>query len=215
MQPSIQFCSCGKDHLVTDWESGEIACSKCGRVSSDRLQEIRPEWRMFDSGGSDRTRVGSPASLAYHDMGLATMIGKENKDSTGHKFSTLMTSKIKRLRTWDFRSKAYSSSDRNLVVAFNELGRLRDKLALSDPIVEKTAYIYRKAQDKKLVRGRSTSAILAAAVYTACRELEASRSLSDVADATNVKRKAISPPHPQFLSESCFRHLQGRTCRAL
>ena len=192
MQESILSCACGKNHLVTDWESGEIACSKCGLVSSDRVQEIRPEWRKFDSQGNERSRVGSPTSLTYHDMGLATMIGKENKDSTGRKFSASMTSKIQRLRTWDFRAKAQSSSHRNLIAAFNELGRLRDKLALSDPILEKTAYIYRKAQEKKLIRGRSTSSILAAAIYAACREMEAQRSLKDVANATNVKRKAIA-----------------------
>ena len=190
MQESIQSCACGKDHLVTDWESGEIACHKCGMVSSDRLQEIRPEWRMFNEG-KDRSRVGSPASLAYHDMGLATMIGKENKDSTGRQISASMASKIQRLRTWDFRSKA-DSSHRNLIAAFNELDRLRDKMALSDPIVEKVAYIYRKAQEKQLVRGRSTASILAAAIYAACREMGASRSLNDVANATNVRRKAIS-----------------------
>jgi transcription initiation factor TFIIB len=78
------------------------------------------------------------------------------------------------------------------MVAFNELSRLKDKLGLSDAIMEKTAYIYRKAQEKKLVRGRSTSSILAAAIYAACREMGASRSLIDVANATNVKRKAIS-----------------------
>src|SRR5574338_1336067 len=107
------------------------ACGKAGRVSSDRVQEIRPEWRTFDSEGKDRSRIGAPSSLAYHDMGLATMIGKENKDATGRQFSASMTSQMQRLRTCDFRSKAFTSSHRNLIVAFSELGRLRDKLALS------------------------------------------------------------------------------------
>jgi len=46
-------------------------------------------------------------------------------------------STMKRLRTWDFRTQA--SSDRNLRFAFNELRTLRDKLGLSDAIIEKTA----------------------------------------------------------------------------
>jgi len=192
MQASILSCACGKEHLVTDLESGEIACGKCGLVLSDRVQEIRPEWRMFDSESNDRSRVGAPSSLAYHDMGLATIIGKANKDSAGRQLNASMSSRIQRLRTWDFRTRAYSSTHRNLMVAFNELSRLKDKLGLSDAIMEKTAYIYRKAQEKQLVRGRSTSSILAAAIYAACREMEASRSLRDVAEATNVKRKAIS-----------------------
>ncbi len=184
---------CGKDQqLVTDLESGEIVCSKCGLVSSDRVQESRAEWRTFDSEMNDRSRVGSPTTLAYYDMGLATVIGKENRDSSGHQLEASMNASIQRLRTWDFRSQAHSPMKRNLMHAFSELGRLKDKLGLSDAIVEKTAYLYRKAQEKHLVRGRSTSSILAAAIYTACRELGASRTLKDVAKATDITHKAVS-----------------------
>jgi transcription initiation factor TFIIB len=125
-------------------------------------------------------------------MGLATVIGKENRDSSGRQLDPSMNASIQRLRTWDFRSQAHSPTHRNLMHAFSELGRLKDKLGLSDAIMEKTAYLYRKAQEKQLVRGRSTSSILAAAIYAACRELGASRTLKDVAKATDIKRKAIS-----------------------
>lgn len=178
--------------LVTDLESGEIACSKCGLVSGDRIQDSRAEWRTFGPEGADRSRAGSPTSLAYHDMGLATVIGKANRDSSGRRLEASVHSSFQRLRTWDVRSQANSSAHRNLVQAFSELDRLKDKLGLSDAIVEKTAYLYRKAQEKQLARGRSISSILAAIIYAACREMGASRTLSDVANATNVKRKAIS-----------------------
>ncbi len=192
MQTLISSCMCGTDQLVTDLESGEIACGNCGLVSPDRIQEASAEWRTFDSEGVNRSRVGSPTSLAFHDMGLATLIDKSNNDSSGRKLDPSMYSAMQRLRTWDFRSRAHTSTDRNLIQAFSELGRLKDKLGLSDAIMEKTAYLYRKAQEKSLVRGRSTSSILAAAIYAACRGMEASRTLRDVADATNVKRKALS-----------------------
>jgi transcription initiation factor TFIIB len=178
--------------MVTDPESGEMICSKCGLVSSERTVDSRAEWRTFESDGNDRTRVGSPSSLAIHDMGLATVIGKENRDSSGRQINASMNSSIQRLRTWNFRSQAHSSTHRNLIRAFIELDRLKDKLVLSDAIMEKTAYLYRKAQERGLIRGRSTSSILAAAIYAACRELGASRTLKDVARATDIKRKAIS-----------------------
>jgi transcription initiation factor TFIIB len=76
--------------------------------------------------------------------------------------------------------------------AFSELDRLKDKLGLSDAMVQKTAYIYRKAEEKRLIRGRSISSILAAAIYIACREMGAARSLRDVTEITNVTRKALS-----------------------
>jgi transcription initiation factor TFIIB len=193
MQTSIISCLCSPGpHLVSDPESGEILCSKCGLVSSDRVPESRAEWRTFDSEGSERKRTGSPTSLAYHDMGLSTIIGKENKDSSGRQLDASVSTTIQRLRTWDFRTKAQSSTHRGLIRAFNELGGLKDKLGLSDAIMEKTAYVYRKAQERSLVRGRSSSSILAAAIYAACREMGASRTLKDIAAGTDVKRKDIS-----------------------
>jgi transcription initiation factor TFIIB len=44
-----------------------------------------------------------------------------------------------------------SSTNRNLFRAFYELNVLKDKLGLSDAIVEKTAYIYRKVEHRGLV----------------------------------------------------------------
>jgi transcription initiation factor TFIIB len=202
MQTSIRCSACSIGRPITDPESGEIICSNCGFVFSDRAQESRAEWRTFSSErDSDRVRVGSPISLTQHDMGLATVIGKSDKDSTGQKLDPSMHSMIHRLRTWDFRSQMHTTADRNLVQAFNELARVKDKLGLSDAIMEKTAYIYRKAQQKHLTKGRSASAILSAAMYIACREMGASRTFADIAVAMDVKRKAISRGHRTLVNE--------------
>jgi transcription initiation factor TFIIB len=178
--------------MITEQETGEIVCSNCGLVLSDRAIDNHAEWRAFDNEKVSRVRTGSPNSLAIHDMGLATIIGKADMDSAGHKLNAYTSSSMQRLRTWDARTRAHTSTHRNLIMAFNELDRLKDKLNLSEAIVQKTAYIYRKAQDKKLVRGRSTSSILAAAIYMTCREMEAPRSLRDVAQTTNIKRKDLA-----------------------
>ncbi|HJS82269.1 MAG TPA: transcription initiation factor IIB, partial [Nitrososphaera sp.] len=97
-----------------------------------------------------------------------------------------------RLRAWDFRTQAHSPTDRNLRQAFSELDRLRDKLGVSDAVIEKTAYIYRKAQERGLVRGRTISATVGAALYIACRETGTSRTLKDIAQIGNMKRKDLA-----------------------
>ena len=114
-------------------------------------------------------------------MGLATVIGTPDRDASGHKIDAAMRSMMERLKTWDVRTQTHSSTDRNLRHAFYELDRLKDKLGLSDAIVEKTAYIYRKAQERMLIRGRTISGILTAAIYIACRELGTPRTLKDIA----------------------------------
>jgi transcription initiation factor TFIIB len=192
MQSSIVCCICDGARQITDLASGEIICGNCGRVSPDKAMENRAEWRTFSSENNSRQRVGSPSSLAFHDMGLSTIIGKVNKDYAGHNLDASMDHRMQRLRTWDARTRVQAAGHRSLMQAFSELERLKDKLGLSDAIVQKTAYIYRKAQEKRLARGRSVSSILAAATYIACREMGAARTLRDFTEITNVERKALS-----------------------
>ena len=184
---------CGKNSLLTDEETGEQFCGKCGFVISEKSQESGPEWRSFQKdGGSDPARTGAPSSLTIHDMGLSTVINPINKDASGKPLTTSMKSTIERLRTWDSRSQVHEPIDRNLKQALSELNKLKDKVTVSSNVLEKAAYIYRKALEKKLVRGRSISAMIAASLYAACRDAETPRTLKDIADAANVKRKDIA-----------------------
>lgn len=193
MQTSIICNGCKEGRVITDSESGEIICGNCGLVLTDRVQETRAEWRAFNTEEmTDRSRTGIPSSLARHDMGLSTIIGKADKDASGRRLEGQMKSTFDRLRSWDFRTQAHSPTDRNLRQAFSELDRLKDKLSLSDAVVEKTAYIYRKAQERGLVRGRTISATVGAAVYIACREAGTSRTLKDIAQIGNIKRKDLA-----------------------
>ena len=162
---SSTVCSICKSNqkTITDTDSGEIICSNCGVVISDKTEQIGAEWLNYASssdGSNDRRRIGMPTSLARHDMGLSTVIGMTDKDASGQKIDAAMRSTMERLRISNLRTQTRSSTDRSLLQAFNQLDRLKDKLGLSDPIVEKVAYIYRKAQEKMLIRGRTVSGIL-------------------------------------------------------
>ena len=196
-----ESCSrCGKNALITDAETSEIVCGGCGLVLSERIENSGPERRSFPGDRINRERTGVGTSLAIHDKGLSTVINPTNRDATGKPLSSSMKKTLKRLRTWDSRSQN-EPIDRNFRQAFNELYKLKDKLSLSDPVVEKAAYIYRKALEKKLVRGRSISGMMGAALYAACREVETPRTLKDIAETTNIKKKEIARCYRLLLRE--------------
>ena len=191
-------------NIITDPETSELICSNCGSViSTERVQETRPEWHYFDhdSPNNNRIRTGMPTSLARHDMGLSTIIGRTDRDYTGNRIATSVKSTIDKLRVLDYRTQLYSATDRSLKKAFSELDILKDKLALPDSVVEKTAYIYRKAQQRGMIRGRTVSAMLAAAIYIACREIRVGKTLKDIAEGSNVKPKILSQSYRILLTE--------------
>ena len=194
MQTSILCEMCDKGRIITDLDTGEMICGSCGLVSSDIITDGRAEWRTFesDSRNNAHQRVGAPNSLAFHDMGLSTIIGNENRDSTGRRLDASVTSTMQRLRLWDAGTRVNSSTHRNLMRALNELGRFKHKLGLTDAIVEKAAYVYRKAEEKRMIRGRSISSMLAAAVYMACREMGTPKSIREMTEMTEVKSKALT-----------------------
>ncbi|MFL6380212.1 MAG: transcription initiation factor IIB family protein, partial [Nitrososphaeraceae archaeon] len=204
--PSTICPVCKSDLLIiTDPESGEDICKKCGMIVSDKVQDInRPEWRnTFDTVeiNNRRSRTGIPTSLARSDMGLSTIIGRTDRDASGRKIDAAMHATMQRLRTWDSRAHIRTSSDISLIQAFNELDILKDKLALPDAVVEKSAYIYRKAKSNGLTRGRTISGLIAASVYAACREMSTPRTLKDIAAAANINRKHLAKVYRLLLIE--------------
>ena len=184
--------SCNKTTLITDDNSGEIVCKTCGIVLAEGSEASGPEWRSFANDGVDKSRTGTGTSITIHDMGLSTVIGAVNKDATGNPLSSAMKQSFDRIRTWDSRSQAHSSTDKNLRQAFSEMDKLKDKLSLTDAVIDKAAYIYRKAIDKKLVKGRSIQGVVAACVYAACRDTETPRTLDNIADGINIRKKDVA-----------------------
>jgi len=190
---SKQRCpSCTKTKMILDEDKGELFCGFCGYVAPEQVVQDGPEWRSFSADGGDRSRVGAGTSITMHDMGLSTVIGTQNKDATGKPLDSSMKKSINRLRTWDSRSQAHTSVERNLRQALSEMDKLQDKISLPSSVIEKAAYIYRKAIEKKLVKGRSIQGLVAACVYAACRNTETPRTLEDIASGINIRRKDVA-----------------------
>ena len=72
-----------------------------------------------------------------------------------------------------------------------ELDRLASQMGLAKAIKELGADLYRRLILGRLVRSRSIDAMVAAAVYAACRMRESPRSLEEIARYTRVNKKKI------------------------
>ncbi|MFB5620625.1 MAG: transcription initiation factor IIB family protein, partial [Nitrosopumilus sp.] len=169
----------------------EKICQNCGAViqsidSQDSLDKNSFKNMDYASHG------GSRSSLRLHDMGLATYVGKLNYDSTGRPLDYKMKQSMKRMRLWDARSKAKNTSERNLRQALSEMEGLKEKLSLTDAIMERSSYLYRKAVKAQLIRGRSIKGVVGACVYIACREMDATRTIMDISKNIQGNRKSIA-----------------------
>lgn len=195
--------NCNTSRLVSDDVNGEIVCSSCGCVISE-YSEDRGKEQGVVSEGIDNRRTGAGLSLKMHDKGLYTIIGVQNKDSVGKLLSSNTVQVFNRLRKWDNRSQIKNTADRSLRSALNDLGNVQLKLGLSDAIIERASLFYRKASEKNLIRGRTVKGITGACLYAACRDLEHTRTLKEIAQHLGIGRKDLARSYRLLFRELGF-----------
>ncbi|HXV46995.1 MAG TPA: transcription initiation factor IIB, partial [Nitrososphaera sp.] len=149
----------------------------------------------------NRARTGAPTSLAFHDMGLSTVIGRGSTDASGKQIDSATKMRMGRLRMWNSRSHSHSSKERSLQEAFTILSKIKGRLALPDYVTEKAAYVYRKAQERGLIRGDSISSVLAASIYVAARQSGVLRTLDEISESIEVKPKAAGRSYRRIVTE--------------
>ena len=84
-----------------------------------------------------------------------------------------------------------NATRKNVIAASNGLYSIRDKLGISDEIVNNAVDIYKKAMEAGLVKNRVASDVMAAAMYAAYKEAGIIKTLKEISIAANIKRKDI------------------------
>jgi transcription initiation factor TFIIB len=185
-EDNLECQNCKGETVVFDHGTGEKICSGCGIVLSVEREYIDP---LLDTNTNlSNMNLGTPSSLAHHDKNLSTMISYSNVDADGIAISVDQRSAIQRMRRWNKISNNNRSYHRNLKNAFAVLIRIKDKLSLSETIIEKSAYYYRKILDQNLIKGRSIRGFVVACVYVSCREMNVPRTIEEIAEISNTDK---------------------------
>jgi transcription initiation factor TFIIB len=177
-----QVCnSCKSTSMIFDEPTGETVCIDCGIVISEKQMTL-------EKASKTQEGSGMPFSLAYPDKGLSTVITSSNTDAYGTSLNQDQISSINKIRYYNKLSDS-KNHFRNLKNAFAVMASTKDKLTLTDPVIERAAYYYRKTLSSRLIKGRSIKEMVVASIYVACKEMDIPRRLEDVskaADADNI-----------------------------
>ncbi len=117
---------------------------------------------------SENENFDGPTSSMMYDIGLPSFIDKKNVDASGKQISHY--SEMEKLRRLNKFTMSHDSKTKNLNKAVREIRRITEILGMAPSIAERASYIYRKALSKKLIKGRSITGIVAAAIYIACKD---------------------------------------------
>ena len=197
----MKCTSCGSEHLVIDYESGEEICGKCGLVATKNMVNHGPEWRAFSTAEKNsRARTGLGYSYTLYDKGLSTIF-RPDRDANGNRLKNETRIQMTRLRRFDNRTKFDETAHRNLSSAMAELDRISTQLHLPKNVKERAALIYRKALKLDLLRGRSIDGFVAASLYAACRHLKLPRPLKEITEKSTRTHAEVARTYRLLLKE--------------
>jgi transcription initiation factor TFIIB len=161
-------------------QRGETVCTDCGIVISEKQITL-------EKGTESKDTTGMPSSLVYPDKGLTTTITNQNTDAYGTSLSQDQISNVNKIRYYNRLSDS-KTHIRNLKNAFAVMATTKDKLTLTDPVIERAAYYYRKTLNSGLIKGRSIKEMVVASVYAACKEMDIPRRLEDISKAADADK---------------------------
>ncbi|MGB9964078.1 transcription initiation factor IIB family protein [Halobacterium sp. CBA1126] len=176
----------------------ETVCEDCGLVIDEQRIDHGPEWRSCNS--EEKERTGGPVTVARHDRGLSTEIGKHT-DAAGNTLSGRKRRQLARLRREQSRGRFQSKAERNLAHGLGEVRRISSALGLSESLRDQACQLFRSAQSEDLLHGRSIEAVAAASVYGACRCSGRSQTLDDVAVPARVEQSRVKNAYQTLNAE--------------
>ncbi|MFW9939561.1 MAG: transcription initiation factor IIB family protein [Candidatus Thorarchaeota archaeon] len=170
---------CGGSILFIE-EKGETVCGQCGLIISERLADSSHSGKRAYSNQekNNRDQTGAPISILLPDMGLSTVIDKQK----------ILNPDLKRAAKWNTR---ITWKKRNLLIASTELKRISSNINLPNYVKEEAMRLYIEAFKRKLLRGRSINAMVAACLYLACRKKDIPRTLQEILNEASVTAKDV------------------------
>jgi transcription initiation factor TFIIB len=189
---------CGSPNLVTDRETGEVICSECGLMITEKIIDAGPEWTGYQ--GASRSRASQITSITRPERVTSTTFD-EKKNGKGRYIQAEAQQKLKKLKRIDTQSKLNERNVRNLNQALTELDRLSANLHIPRIVKERAAVIYREALENDLIKGRSIDAFVAASLYAAVRLHEIPRRLSEISTSSTRDPSEITHSYAILLRE--------------
>ena len=171
-------------------ETGVVVCNQCGLVINEKNVDFTHNGRRAytNQEKSNREQTGAPISILLPDMGLSTVIDR----------SKINNPDLKRAAKWNTR---ITWQKRNLLIATTELKRISTNLNLPIYIKEDAMRLYREAFKKKLLRGRSINAMVAACLYLACRRKKLPRTLQEITNEASANAKDVRRSYTTLIRE--------------
>lgn len=177
---------CGHEHIEID--DGERVCTTCGAILGSYIDE-GAEWRVYGNTEDDPSRTGTVTSDLLPNSSYGSMMMRKRMPNQSDEAKT-----IAKLSAWSFSSHG----ERSWMGIFDAIQATALRAGLTKAIVMDACGMFKNVEDSQKTRGETRRALMAAAIFTACRENEAARSHEEVANLFGVSIRALCKALSKF-----------------
>jgi transcription initiation factor TFIIB len=177
------------EHEAIEVDDGERVCTCCGSVLGCYIDE-GAEWRNYgDNEGPDPSRTGTITSELLPNSSYGSMMMRKRTPNQSEEAKS-----IAKLSAWSFSSHG----ERSWMGIFDAIQVSALRAGLTKAIILDACGLFKNVEDAQKTRGETRRALMAAAVFTACRENDAARSHEEIAHLFNVSIRALCKALAKF-----------------
>jgi len=176
------------EHDAVEIDDGERVCTCCGTILGSFIDE-GAEWRMYANTEDDPSRTGTITSELLPNSSYGSMMMRKRMPNQSEEAKS-----IQKLSSWSFSSHG----ERSWMGIFDAIQSTAVRACLTKAIILDACAMFKLVEDAQKTRGETRRALMAAAVFTACRQNEATRSHEEVAGLFHVSIRALCKALARF-----------------
>ena len=175
-------------HESIEINEGERICTCCGSIFGSYIDE-GAEWRNYGTSDEDPSRTGTITSELLPNSSYGSMMMRKRVPNQSEESKS-----IAKLSSWSFSSHG----ERSWMGIFDAIQVSAIRAGLTKAIVMHACGLFKNVEDSQKTRGETRRALMAAAVFTACRENDATRSHEELASMFHVSIRALCKALSKF-----------------
>jgi len=178
-------------HESVEIDDGEKVCITCGTILGCVIDE-GAEWRVYENTPNDPSRTGTMINELLPESSYGSVTYRKRFGNTSPEAKLLA-----KLSAWSHSSHG----ERSWMGIFDAIQATAHRAGLPKAIVTDACALFKHVTDAQKTRGETRRALMAAALFTACRHHNATRSHEEMSNLFHVSIRAICKALGRFDGE--------------
>lgn len=176
------------EHTTIETDDGERVCTCCGTILGACIDE-GAEWRVYANTEDDPSRTGTITSELLPNSSYGSMMMRKRMPNQSEESKS-----IAKLSAWSFSSHG----ERSWMGIFDAIQSTALRAGLPKAIVLDACAMFKLVEDAQKTRGETRRALMAASLFTVCRQHDATRSHEEVAALFHVSIRSLCKALAKF-----------------